>query len=193
MLLGISKKIADSLVQNDVVKSEEVELYEYGVRQGIVLVINIMTAVLIGLILGMVLQSIVFLLAYMPIRSYAGGYHAGSQLTCYLFSIPFMLAALIGIKMVPWNIFLCIAALACAGLIIAIFAPVEDSNKPLDQVEQTVYKRKTYFILAVLISAAILFWMISLTQISLSIIMAIVMAAVMLILGVLKNKIKKRA
>ena len=189
MKINVSDKIVDSLIQVGVVPLEDKALYAYGVRQGIFMVINLMTTIFIGLMVGMVWQSIIFILAYIPIRSYAGGYHASSPLTCYLLSIPFMTAALLGVKWIPWNSHICFIALVCSGLIIVFLAPVEDSNKPLDQIEHRAYKRKSCVILIIHISIMILFWLFSMKQTSISIIMADMMAAVMLILGVLKNKI----
>lgn len=194
-MLDFSEKIVNSLINAGAVPSEEKELYGYGIRQGILMVISAATAVLIGVILGMVWQSIIFMLAYSPIRSYAGGYHANTQLTCYLLSIPFMLAALIGIRMIPWNGYLCLIALLCSGVIIGWLAPVEDLNKPLDQREKVVYKRRACAILAVLSGIAILFWFVEMRQVTFSIIMALGLAAVMLILGVFKNSrnVEKKA
>ena len=42
-----------------------------------------------------------FILAYIPIRSYAGGYHASTQLRCYILSNAVVVAVLIAIRLVP--------------------------------------------------------------------------------------------
>lgn len=188
MKTSVPGKITASLVQAGVVPSEDKDLYEYGIRQGIILVINLATVVLIGLLMGMVWQSIIFLLAYNPIRSYAGGYHAGTQLTCYLLSIPMILAVLLGIKLIPWNGYLFSIVIICAGITVFLLAPVEDANKPLDQLEKKVYGKKARMSLAILIVAAIALWSARADQIALSIVMALGVITVMLILGAIKNK-----
>jgi accessory gene regulator B len=188
MKLDVPGRITDSLVNAGAVPSEDKALYEFGIRQGIFLVINIATAILIGLLMGMVWQSIVFLLAYNPIRSYAGGYHAGTPWACYLLSIPMMLAVLLGIKLIPWNGYVVIIAVICAGIAVLLLAPVEDSNKPLDQLEVTVFRKKARIFLAVLSVIAIVLWFTGIEQSSLSVVMALAVSAVMLILGAVKNK-----
>lgn len=191
MKTNVSGNITDSLVNAGVVPSEDKELYEYGVRQGIIMIINLVTVILIGMVFGMIAQCIAFMIAYIPVRTYAGGYHAGTQLTCYVLSIPFMALALIGIKMIPWNGYICVAVLLFAGMVLFKLAPVEDLNKPLRQIEIVVYRKKSLIIAAVVGCAAVLFWLADMEQISASIIMALFMIAVMLILGVFKNnKIK---
>ncbi len=195
MISNISERIIGSLVDAGTVPSEEKSLYEYGIRMGILVVINVATTVLIGFVLGMVWQSIIFLLAYNPIRSYAGGYHSRTQLTCYLMSIPIIVAALLGIKLIPWNGYVCMTALISVATIIAILAPVEDSNKPLNEREKAVYKGRARAYSAVFFGAAMMLWFAGFEQISLSIIMALLVAAVMLVIGAIKNRnlIKEKA
>lgn len=187
MKINVSEKIAESLITIGVVPSEEKELYKYGIRQGILMVINVLTAILIGFILGMVWQSMAFMLTYIPIRTYAGGYHASTQLRCYLSSTALMAAVLIAIKLIPWNGCICSFISFCAGMVIFWLAPVEDLNKPLKQIEKTIYKRRTWIILVLLLGVAFLFWFAGSKQISISIIMALDVVAVLLILGAIKN------
>ena len=184
---NISARITDSLVEAGAVPTEDKALYEYGIRQGILLVINIATAVLIGLVLGMFWQSIIFLLAYNPVRTYSGGYHARTALLCYLLSIPMMLVVLLGIKMIPWNGYICAAALICAVVIIVILAPVADPNKPLNEREKIVYKGRARTYSAIFFGAALMLWFVGMRQVSLSIVMALGVAAVMLVIGAIKN------
>jgi len=187
MMNNISERIADSLVNAGAAPLEDKALYEYGIRQGILLVINIATAVLIGLVLGMFWQSIIFLLAYNPVRTYSGGYHARTALACYLLSIPMMLFVLLGIKMLPWNGYICAIALLCSVVIIVVLAPVADPNKPLNEKEKIVYKGKARTYTAVFFGAALMLWVVGMRQVSLSIMMALGVAAVMLVLGTIKN------
>ena len=185
---NVSARITNSLIDAGAVPSEDKAIYEYGIRMGILMVINIASALLIGLFLGMVWQCIVFLLAYNPVRSYAGGYHASNQLNCYLLSIPMILTVLLGIKMIPWNGYLGVIFLFIAVMVIGFLAPVEDRNKPLNEREKTVYKRRGRMYSAILSGVALILWFAGMKQSSLSIVMALVVAAVMLVLGAIKNR-----
>jgi accessory gene regulator B len=183
----VPAKITESLIKAGAVPPEDSALYEFGIRQGIFLVINIATAVLIGLFLGMVWQCIIFLIAYNPVRKYAGGYHAGTPVACYLISIPIITAALLGIRLIPRNGYVCAIELFITLMIIVLLAPVEDQNKPATEREKKVYGRRAGIYSAVLSGLAMTLWFAGMKQISLSIVMALGVAAVMLILGAIKN------
>lgn len=187
MKINYSERITETLVDAGAVPSEDKALYEYGIRMGILMVINIATAVLIGLVLGMFWQSIIFLLAYNPVRTYSGGYHARTPLVCYLLSIPMMLVVLLGIRMLPWNGYICVIASLCSFVVIGILAPVADPNKPLNEREKIVYKGRARTYSAVLFGASLMLWFAGLEQVSLSIVMALGVAAFMLVLGAIKN------
>lgn len=184
---NISGRIADSLVSTGAAQAEDKALYEYGIRQGIFLVINIATAVLIGLFLGMAWQCIIFLIAYNPVRTYAGGYHARTPMACYLLSMPVTTAVLLAVKWLPWSGYLCAMVLFCSTVTIGLLAPVADPNKPLIEQEILVYRKRARMFTALLTGAAIMLWVGGFEQIALSIIMALGLAAVMLVLGAIKN------
>lgn len=195
MTTSVPEKIVNSLINNGAVPQEDKELYEFGIRQGIMFLLNILTTVVIGLAVGMFWQSVVFLIVYYPTRSYAGGYHTNSPLSCYLLSIPLTLFVLFGMKLLPWNRYSILIVLALAFTIVFSLAPVEDSNKPLDQLEKKVYKHKARIILSLLAGFAIAFLFLGAEQLSLCFVMAAMLASIMLILGVLKNRriVKEKA
>lgn len=188
MKINLSEKIIESMVATGVVPSEDKDLYQFGLNQGLIMIVNVLSAILIGLILGMLWHSIVFMLSYIPIRSYAGGYHASTQLKCYWLSNALILAVLIGIKLIPWNGYILSAILLFAAITILWLAPVEDLNKPLRQIEIVIYKRRARILFVLLLCFALLLWFAGNEQISVSIVMALQVVSVMLILGVLKNR-----
>lgn len=158
--MSASNQLANLLIETGTIKSDDRDLYVCGIYQACLFILNIATTIVVGLILGMVWESIVFSLAYIPIRTYAGGYHSKTQLRCYLLSIAIITASLLAIKLIPWNGFICTVIILCAGLPVLFLAPVEDSNKPLDKQEKAVYRKRTYIILGVSVGIALLCWFI---------------------------------
>jgi len=75
----IIQRVTDELVSNKIINSEDSELYTYGLQQGALMFLNILTIVFVGRMLGMLWQSVVFMVTYIPLRTYAGGYHARTQ------------------------------------------------------------------------------------------------------------------
>ena len=54
---------------------------------GITVLLNLISTIVIGVIVGKVFESIAFLVFYIPLRSYVGGYHASTPRSCYFISI----------------------------------------------------------------------------------------------------------
>ncbi len=187
MYMYIPEKLTDKLIKMQVVDDKEKDLYVYGFQQGLLLLFNMMTVMIIGFIFNMIWQSIVFTVAYSLLRAYAGGYHTSTQLRCYLFSVIMITAVLWVIKQISWNGPICLIITAIASVIVFILAPVEDQNKPLCKVEQAIFKKRTNIILGILIGFVVLLWLIGLNQISICISVALGMLSIMLVLGKIKN------
>lgn len=92
--MNLASRLADKLVVWQIIRNEDKELYSYGFWQGTVLLYNLITVIVIGLLFGMIRESIIFTITYGMIRPYAGGYHARTQLKCYLISVGMMIAVL---------------------------------------------------------------------------------------------------
>lgn len=151
------------------------------------MLINILTILLVGRMFGMLWQSVVFMVTYIPLRTYAGGYHARTQWGCYISSVVLIVAVLLGIRFIPWTNFIIIAISIISGLIIYILSPVEDSNKPLDTTEVKAYGKKARMILGFEFGVLILLMFIGVNNIVVCISVSLIMASFMVILGEIKN------
>lgn len=190
----LSHKIGDNLVRSNVIKEEDAEIYIYGINQIFVAVLNVSSALIIGWIFGVMLEIAVFMAAYIPLRTFAGGYHAKTPLRCYFFSVVMLIIVSVGIKCFsPPDLAYVIAFLA--GLfVVVILSPIEDKNKLLNETENKVYKRRTIIITFVESTIGILFKLLGLNGFFASIMYSFVVLGIMLILGKIKNcALKKRS
>lgn len=183
----LSDKIINSLVLNGVVNSKDKELYIYGLHQGFLMILNLIVTIIIGLIFGMVLESIVFMISYIPVRIYAGGYHSKTQLRCFIFSINMIIIVLLSMKLINWTSFLYSIFEIISVVIIFKLAPIEDSNKPLEPIEVSLYKKRARVILLIETSLLFILKTLNFYQISLCILTAHMALSVMLVLGKIKN------
>ena len=138
--------IAQRLKDNNTIDDEHYEICRYGLQQGFIIILNIVSTVAVGVVFGMLWQAVFFTAIYIPLRSYAGGYHANTALRCYIYSILLMIAVLLAIRHITIPSFICIIILVISVSVIAMVAPVEDLNKPLDKMEKAVYKKRTIII-----------------------------------------------
>ena len=74
--------ISEKLVEKNLVKNKDKDVYQYGIEVLISTAINIMLLLVIGIITKTVLLSICHFLILATIRTLTGGYHASTYLRC---------------------------------------------------------------------------------------------------------------
>lgn len=187
LLTRLSRKIVNNLTQSDIVKAEDAEIYIYGINQILMYAINISSALIIGLIFGKFFEAAVFIAAYCSLRSFAGGYHAKTPLKCYFFSIIMLIIVLVGIKYLYLTEWMYYTVLLAAALVVIVLSPVEDRNKPLDEIEHRVYKKRAIFIAAAEILIGLAFKLVGLNNLFVAVVYSFLALSVMLIAGKIKN------
>lgn len=188
----LANAITDKLIEWDIINSEDRELYAYGFWQGSIYILNYASVFFIGLLFGMLWQSLVFIVSYGLIRPVSGGYHARTQRNCYLFSILLILVVLSILKWFQWNGIVCFLILLLSGAVIFILAPVEDENKPLDEKEQMVYRHRSRIVLFFLSAFTLSFLVTGIIQVANNIAISLLASAIMLILGEIKNRTARK-
>lgn len=187
MFRAISIRITQTLVNYGCISKEDTELYSYGFRQLFMMLLNISITLMIGIVLDELLQSIVFSLGYIPIRSFAGGYHAKTPQMCTIFSSFMILTVLLLMKFVTLtNIAILLLWIVSVGVIVAL-SPVQDNHKPLDNVEKIAYRRKTILLLILDSVGIIVSMVLSFGSISYSLVLSLCCLSIMLLLGKIKN------
>lgn len=192
MFPRLSNRIVDVLVENKTINSENRELYYYGFNQGLTAILNLFTVLLIGIIFGCTVQLAVFMVAYIPLRSYAGGFHASTHIRCYILSIIILcvIALILNIDIISMALFYCVGTLSVLAII--LLCPVEDKNKPLDQLESKVYKKRTIIIMLIEILFGGLFLIIGLYKMHVCLCLCWITVGILLVGGMIKNAILNR-
>lgn len=189
MFYKLSERITDEFEKQRVIVSEDKEIYRYGVQQGLNLAFNLLTTLVIGAVCGMFWESILFMAAYMPLRSFAGGYHAKTHLRCYLYSIVMITVVLLIIRFLPVGRIIYSCLMLVGGIVIFLLAPVEDKNKPLDDEEQRVYCIRTRVILVLEGSVLLVSILLQFKPFYSAISLAIFCLGVLVLVGKVKNMI----
>lgn len=128
------------------------ELYEYGIRQLKMAFLNLISILFIGYLFGMVMEGIVFALCYVLLRKVSGGYHAGSNLSCYIFSVLFYIISLMAIKYFPSHVWLEVSGIVMFLLLIRRM-PVDSENKRLTDSEKQRFRQFAVILYVVLFVA----------------------------------------
>lgn len=162
MIAKLAKSTAYFFVEKQVVKKEDEEVYAYGMELLYSSILNIALAAIIAAVTNTVFPTSAFLITFIVIRQYIGGYHAKTHLGCMT-----ILAVVIGCfvvltRYIPKEFEIWISGLFTLMSIILIFkfAPVEHPNKPLSDNEKLRLRKCgiiSAFIVFVLIFAMVIF------------------------------------
>lgn len=157
MLESAVHKLVESQIAKGVLKEEDRNLYRYGYQILIEFAINIAVSILIAVVFRAFEIVIVFTAAYILIRGYAGGYHAGTSLACFCISGGMLISVILavqwtaGLEFAAWEPFIPeILMTPC------IFAktPMPDKNRPISENERVHFKRKVKQIYLLELAAA---------------------------------------
>lgn len=157
MIARLSKRIAPFFVCNEIIKSEDKEVYEYGLQLLLSTVFNGVIALIIAVITKSVLQCICYLAVFIILRKSAGGFHAKTHLGCCCILAVVLSMFILFIKFAPTELYTVISifAVVFSLIMIILFAPLEHKNKPIGEKDKKRL-RKNSIIYTVFISAIIL-------------------------------------
>ena len=131
------------------------------------------------------------MITYIPLRSYAGGFHAKTKFRCFIYSNLLVVLVLGLIKFLAgYTYFMLVAGIIGAGCIIFL-APVEDQNKPLDEKEVEVYGKKARRMLLLDIVFAGILKFLSFDRCVTAVLVSICTLSVILVMGYIKNILLK--
>nr|WP_312580178.1 accessory gene regulator B family protein [Sedimentibacter sp.] len=149
MIKYLSDNITDFFYSNNIIQEEDKEIYVYGLQLIISTIIGITLILVVGLILNRLFYSIIFLISFIPIRMYSGGYHASSYVKCNLTLISLYLVTMSAVIFIPSVYVMRISAIMAIITIYIIlkYAPVDNENKRLTENRKKRNKKITVFIL----------------------------------------------
>ena len=157
MIPKLAKKTAHFFAENRFIREDEQEVYAYGVELLFSAATNFALALAIGLAMHTLLPCAVFLLVFAVLRRNTGGYHANSHFGCNAVLAVVLIAFSLLCRYLP-DSGMAIAAAAVMLLSpapVALFAPAEHPNKPLEpELKQKLHRNAC--ILTGICAAAIL-------------------------------------
>lgn len=150
MISHISEQILKYLLRSNVINdsNDEKEYYRYGIEITVSSLLNVILIIFIGILFQSVIESIIFLIFFMLIRQFTGGFHADTYFKCnFSFCISFI-SVLMMYHFTEENVTVWISVLIsvlCIAIIL-IACPIENINKPIPK-----HKRKFHKCLAVIL------------------------------------------
>ncbi len=154
MIENITQKILVYLRSQNQLSDDidEISVYKYGIEITISSLLNFILIITIGVVTGYFFESLLFLLCFVPLRQYTGGYHANTYFKCNLyFCICFaVLLTIYTFTKTTYSLPYILFVNLFSVLSIGYFCPVDNENKRVAENDKKKYK-----IIAVTISLVI--------------------------------------
>lgn len=180
----MSEKIADWLIGQKAISSDERELYAYAVHCLFSLIYPIAFASVVGIISGMIMESIV-----MIIRKFSGGYHADSFGKCLIISSIVIAGALLIGKNI-YNGVTLNAFYIAASILLIIFSPIDSINKRLDDDDKMFCKKITIVIVLVIFVITEILWHMGYRCYTRFIVVGVILAELLQLVTIFRNMVE---
>lgn len=153
----LAQGTAERLVAQGIIREEDAPIYRYGLEAMYSSLLELLSILTLAALIGNFWQTVLFFAAFIPLRLYAGGYHASTRLRCFLTSLVVYAAFTIMLEIVPaaWFVPLAFIGGAVSFLIVWLFAPVIHQNHRSGLKHQVRFRRISIRICVVEVSAII--------------------------------------
>lgn len=192
----LAEKTAKNMVEKKLIEDDDFELYHYGLFIVMTDVFLLVVSILMGLVLKTLLSSIVFLVVFMLSRRYAGGMHVKTEACCLTLTLSFLLLSNIAIKLSLDNesALLCLILQSICTVILVTVSPVTTPQKELEESEKIMFKKLICIISVLLLISSFVLIYFHIYKIAFAITYAIVLEALLAVLGRLFNhRLKEEA
>lgn len=145
---NISESIARTLGNQGIISGEDVDNCRYGLDVFISSVLEIISILIISAAVGNFVETILFFVAFVPLRVYAGGYHADTKLRCYLVSLCVYAVFTIIMNFLPKEFYFVVnlTVTLISVILTLVSAPVIHKNKKINETERKYYRKFSIYI-----------------------------------------------
>jgi len=192
MIESLAEKIAKYYERQSIIKNHDTELVKYGLFQLLSHIQYLLICLCFGLICHCVLECIVFFLCFSILRMFCGGFHASTEIRCFIVSFIAIVLSIFLIRFFEnhdYNLILIVLTIF-ALIITLLLSPVDNKNKPISITEKKKIHKVVVLIVFIYSSLIILFFK-NLLLISISIAISLITSSLFLMLGSLSQFFSK--
>ena len=184
MFRNLAEDIVFFLVTHKIISIDERDIYIYGAEAILLNGSLLFVFFIISLLTDEIVNFLSYLLFFVPLRIFTGGYHAETSNRCFVLSTMMYGLSVLIIKIFPLfhTFFLSkVVGIVCIGVII-LFSPLINKNNPLTQKQRKRNRIISYLILILDLIAYILCYNLICT-ISSSVLVFVMFDSFLLIIG----------
>lgn len=135
----LAESIVTWLIKRETIPQKDRELYEYAAYTFILSMSPVVMVMIIGGIMGQLVESILIIIPFMFIRKFSGGFHAKHAWVCMVFSCGILFLCVYMVAYIKYGILINIV-MVCAAIGLTVFSPIDSENRRLDLSEKKKYK-----------------------------------------------------
>lgn len=141
MITALAQIISGYLIKNKIIDNTKLDIYIYGFEIMISNIICFGMGLVIGAVCSEFIECILFLIVFILLRRYCGGYHAETYLKCDIIFMTNILLVMLMLKFISaYSLFFHFIIAIISIIFIILLAPVENKYKPLTQKEKKRHK-----------------------------------------------------
>ena len=140
---NISNGIADMLWTQGIIQEDDIDKCKYGIDLFISSFLEIISILAIATFLGNFIETVLLFVFFVPLRIYAGGYHADTKLKCYFISLVMYGFSYTLANITPSGMFVLINVIGTlfSLIMVLIMAPIIHINKNVNDIERRNYRK----------------------------------------------------
>ena len=143
MVKGLSNKVSEILADGGIITDNEKEQCSYGIDIMISSITQLLCVFIISVFVGNPVETLLFFIMFIPLRIYAGGYHADSRWRCFAILIGVYIVFSGIVKINNENLYpvIILGGLIFTMLMVFMAAPVRHKHKSLTQNETCIFRK----------------------------------------------------
>ncbi len=193
ILVCLAKRISFFFISKGLVKKEEREIYDYCFEIMLSTILNLITLIIVAVMCNIFVETILFIIGFIVVRSTAGGYHSNTHMGCWVTLIISYAVYVLSMNMIA-NLYIGVMSdiyAIVSVILVMIFSPVQDSNRPFTLSEYYRFKRNSGRVIFVMGSSVLILNRIhNNSKYLYSISAGMLVVSMSLVAGTIKNRFK---
>lgn len=142
----VASKITEHLLLMDVIDQKDAAIYCYGLEVLLLSLLEIISILCLALLVGNFFETLFYFAAFIPLRLFAGGYHASTRLRCYLLSLFVygIFSWLLTVFPSEHRLMFSVVVAGFSVVMIFLFAPVIHPNRYCEESESKFLKKTSW-------------------------------------------------
>lgn len=134
-----TQRLSKWLYVQGAIEERDMELYEYGAYVLFINVSPLLLSLIIGSIMGLTINGLIFIIPFILIRKFSGGVHAKRADVCFVLSVVIISLGIYLTKEIILGIPLHIIMI-CSAISLILLSPIDSENRRLSVKEKRIYR-----------------------------------------------------